>query len=103
MGMRRFNSLVCSCQIFNCTCFFYEFILWVARSLFKNCIAAPSGVSHLKHILCQFSNTPIFIIIVLSFIAIIAAYLVYISAAASGAGLAGNVDQKLMDKEAGEF
>jgi hypothetical protein len=40
----------------------------------------------------------------MSFIAIIAAYLVYVSAAASGAGLAANVDLVVTDtKEPGEF
>jgi hypothetical protein len=44
----------------------------------------------------------LFIILFVIFTATIAAYLIYISAAASGAGLASNVDQELPTKEQSE-
>ena len=72
----------------------------------KNCHGNAGGITTLNFnslLFCQFPNTPIFIIIILSFIAAVAAYLVYVSAVASGVGLAGNVDQELHTKEQGGF
>ena len=52
----------------------------------------------------QFSNARyLLFLFYFPFIAIIAAYLVYVSAIASGAGLTGNVDQELETKESAEF
>ncbi len=95
-------------QIFNRTCFFYEFILWVTQFSVPRLSATTSGINF---ILPSSSTTPIWIqpslsassqtlisiIDALSFIiAIIAAYLVRRLAAASDSGLPSNVNQASM-------